>query len=79
MSDTTWDTDECERWIDNDYNLYEVVLAQGRWMDTDELARWLEADIDWRYFNSDIDTDEVDFEYLASQYIAAPAEKGPFD
>ena len=79
MSDTTWDTDECERWIDNEYNLYDLVLAYGKWMTHDELTSFLASDIDWRYLNGDIDPDEVNYGYLATQYLAVPTGPGPFD
>ncbi len=77
--DTTWDTDECERHIDNTYDLYMCVQSQGAWMTLDELSSFLEHGIEWSHFNSDIDIDEVDFEHLATLYHAPLTGKGPFD
>jgi hypothetical protein len=69
MNDTTtWSTDEVERWIDNDYDLYRLVTGQGTWMDYDEMWDMLSA-IDWQAYNGDIDPDEVDYDYLARQYV----------
>lgn len=80
MSDTTWDTDECERWIDNEWRLHDEVKSMGRWMTLEELESFLIHSIEWEYFNGAIDTNNVDFEHLATLYHAPPTEgPGPFD
>lgn len=70
-TDTTWDTDECERHIDNVWALYTDIQGRATWATHDEMVEYLQEAVDWSVLNSDIDTDEVDFDYLAGLYLAS--------
>lgn len=64
--DTTWDTDEVIRYIDNDEPLYhEVRYMARRIFNEHELAKALRDQIGWENYNNSIDTDEVDWEHVA--------------
>lgn len=64
--DTTWDTDEVERWLANDEGLYGYCRVLAGRYEGSALAQMV-ASIDWETYNPDIDTDGVDWDYVAEQ------------
>lgn len=66
-NDTTWDTDEVERWIANDEGLYDEARSFARrTYSTASLAIRLRDEIRWcDYPYMQVDYDEVDWEHVA--------------
>lgn len=61
--DTSWDTDEVVRWLDNDPALYELARHLARTQI--DLAGALASEVTWEHYNSDIYCNDVDWDYVA--------------
>lgn len=62
--DTTWDTDEVIRWIDNDEPLYHLTRHLARTQI--DLAGTLASEVHWERYNADIDVNLVDWDHVAT-------------
>jgi hypothetical protein len=62
--ETTWDTDEVIRWIDNDEPLYH--LAYHLALTQIDLADALRSDVDWEQYNDNITAADVDWDHVAA-------------
>jgi hypothetical protein len=66
--DTSWDTDEVERWIANDEGLYDYCRVLAGRYEGAALAQMV-ASIDWETYNPEIVDDNVDWDHIAEQLM----------